>query len=180
MFVSDYLGVDSQQLYQVITSDETTDGRWIATVSQPLMKSLNLQVPYVGILKTEEFRHCPLFGINSQTATSWSYENKMYAIGSLLLHLLFNANFNSNYTGQSHFLITPKNLQLFFLLLQPLKKSGVVCVIYQEGCCVWVKQFQELNYMVMLPFEIGTYYMKAKQKQHEMLHQGKLIIIHNV
>jgi hypothetical protein len=54
VFVSDYLGVNSQQLIQAITANETTDGGWMATVSQDLMNALNLQVAYVGILKTEE------------------------------------------------------------------------------------------------------------------------------
>jgi hypothetical protein len=60
VFVSDYLGVDSGQLLEAITLNETTDGRWIATVSQPLMESLNLQVPYVGILESEEYHRRPL------------------------------------------------------------------------------------------------------------------------
>jgi hypothetical protein len=35
VFVSDYLGLDSEQLFQAMTANETTDGGWIATVSQP-------------------------------------------------------------------------------------------------------------------------------------------------
>jgi hypothetical protein len=84
-------GVDSEQLIQAITVNETTDGGWIVTTgSQPLMESLNLQVPYVGILESEEYHWLPPFGIKSQTGTSWSYQTKLYACCSLLLHLLFN------------------------------------------------------------------------------------------
>jgi hypothetical protein len=67
VFLSNFLGVDSGQLLQVITSNETTDGGWMATVSQPLMESLNLQVSYVGLLESEEYHRLPLFGIKSQT-----------------------------------------------------------------------------------------------------------------
>lgn len=77
MFVSDYLGVNSQQLFQAIKANETTYGSWMATVSQDLMNALNLQVAYVGTLETEE-SHChPLFEIKSQTRTGWSYQNKV-------------------------------------------------------------------------------------------------------
>ena len=60
----------SEQLFQGMTANETSDVGWIATVSQPLMESLNLQVPYVGILESEEYHWLPLFGIKSHTGIS--------------------------------------------------------------------------------------------------------------
>jgi hypothetical protein len=72
VFVADYLGVDPEQLIQAISANETTDGGWIATVSQPLMNVLDLQVPYyVGILETRMLHRRPLFGIRNKSGSCW-------------------------------------------------------------------------------------------------------------
>ena len=170
VFVSDYLGVDSQQLLEAMRLDETADGGWIATVSQPLMDSLNLQSPYVGILETEECHRLPLFGIKSQTRTSWSYKTKIGACGSLLMHLLFNTRMTFKLHWTKPLLENTKELAILLPITRTFERTVLVCVIYREEGYVKVKQFQELNCKVMLPFEIGTYYTKAEQEQRDMLH----------
>jgi hypothetical protein len=60
VFVSDYLGVDPEQLLDTITVIKIPDGGWMATVSQPLMESLKLQDQYVGILESGEQHWLPL------------------------------------------------------------------------------------------------------------------------
>ncbi len=170
VFVSDYLGVDSQQLVQAITAKKTRDGGWIATVSQRLMESLNLQVPYVGILETEDVYRLPLFGIKSQTRSNWSYVSRLSATGSLLLHLLFNTRMTFKLHWTKPLLENTKELAILLPITRTFERTVLVCVIYREEGYVKVKQFQELNCKVMLPFEIGTYYTKAEQEQRDMLH----------
>ncbi len=90
VFVADYLSVDLEQLREAISVNQTTNGGYIATVSQALTDSLDFLVAYAGILETTEVRRRPLFGIKKTTASVWSYRSSEYAIGSLLIHLLFN------------------------------------------------------------------------------------------
>jgi hypothetical protein len=69
VFVVDYLSIDPSQLLQAISATETRDGGWIATVSQPCMNALDLQVPFVGILETMPLHQGLLFGIKSKTGS---------------------------------------------------------------------------------------------------------------
>jgi hypothetical protein len=130
VFVSDYLGVDSEQLFQAMTANETTYGGWIATVSQPLMEPLNLQVPYVGILETEEYHRLPLFGIKSQTGTSWSYQTKSDACYSLLLHLLYNTRMKFKLHWTKPLLENTKELAILLPITDSLERTVLVGVIY--------------------------------------------------
>ncbi len=63
-----------------------------------------------------------------------------------------------------------RELAILLPITKTCERTVLVGVIYREGCHVWMKQFQELNCKVMLPFEIGTYYTKAEQEQRDMLH----------
>ena len=134
VFVYNYLGVDSGQLLEAITLNETTDGGWIATVSQPQMESLNLQVPYVGILESEAFHRRPLFGIKSQTKTTWSYQTQIYAHLSLLLHLLFNTRMKFKLDWSKPLLENTKELAFLFPFpLQILRQFWCALFIVMRG-----------------------------------------------
>jgi hypothetical protein len=63
-----------------------------------------------------------------------------------------------------------KELAILLPITKTFERTGLVGVIYQEGCHVWMKQFQELNCMVIMPFKIGTYNTQTEQEQHDMLH----------
>jgi hypothetical protein len=126
------------------------------------MESLNLQVPYVGILESEEYHWRPLFGIKSQTKTTWSYQTQIYAHLSLLLHLLFNTRMKFKLDWSKPLLENTKELAILLPMTQTMERTVLVGDIYRDRDHVWMKQFQELNCKVMLPFEIGTYYTKTE------------------
>jgi hypothetical protein len=170
VFVADYLSVDPDHLRQAISVDENQDGGWIATVSQCLMNGLDLQVPYVGILETTTLHHRPLFGIKNKTQLGWSYENEEYAIGSLLLHILFNTRMEFQRHWTKPLLENTKELVFLLPFSQYFSITVLVCAIYRDDGFVWVKQFQETNCMVMLPFKIADYYTMEEQVQRDMLH----------
>jgi hypothetical protein len=161
LFVSDYLGVNSQQLFQAIKANETTYGSWMATVSQDLMNALNLQVAYVGTLETEE-SHChPLLKSRARQELVGPTRTKYAIVGSLVLQLLFNTKLE--------FKLYWTRLQLFILSRKPLKE--LFWLVYLSG---WVLYLGEaipgINCMMMLPFDIGSYHSKAEMEQQEMLH----------
>jgi hypothetical protein len=128
VFVSDYLG--SEQLFQATTANETADGGWIATVSQPLMESLNLQVPYVGMLESEEYHRLPLFGIKSKTGISWSYQTKSDFCCSLLLHLLYNTRIKFILHWTKPLLENTKELAILLPITGTLERTVLVGVFY--------------------------------------------------
>jgi hypothetical protein len=133
------------------------------------MESLNLQVPYVGILEPEEYHWLPLFGIKSHTGTSWLYWTQLDAFCLLLLHLLYNTRMRFKLHWTKQLLENTKELAILLPITCTLERTVLSGIIYREGCHVWMKQFQESNCMVMLPFEIGTYYRKDEQEQRDML-----------
>jgi hypothetical protein len=102
--------------------------------------------------------------------TSWSYQTKMYAYFLLLLHSLFKTRMKFKLHWAKPLIENTKELAILLPITQTLQRTVLVGVIYREGCHVWMKQFQELNGKVMLPFKIGTYYKKTEQEQRDMLH----------
>ena len=170
VFVADFLQVDPNDLQRAIKLRRTTDGGWIASLSAVLMNGKNLKQPYVGIREMEPRGRRPMFGIKSQTESCWSYETQGYASQSLLLHLLFNTQPVFQQHWAKPLLLNTKEIAL--ILPRSTKKWAkniLVCVIYRDKGHVWVKQFQELDCMVGLPFQIGNYYTKAQQEQRGML-----------
>jgi hypothetical protein len=170
VFVADYLSVDPEQLRQAISVNETTGGGYIATVSQALINSLDFLVPYGGILETMELRRRPLFGIKNTTASGWSYRSREYAIGSLLIHLLFNTRMEFQRHWTKPLLENTKELAFLFPISPSNFKTVLVCAIYRFEGLVWTKQFHDVNCMVMRPFVIANYYTREEQVQRDMLH----------
>jgi hypothetical protein len=164
VFVADYLEVDPEQLSKAIAICKTNGGGWIATVSDILMNGLQLQVlPYVGITEMKTTEQRPMLGIKSQTRTCWSYQTKGYAGNALLLHLVFNTKLEFKQHWAKPLLQNTEEIALLLPCSLAWEMSILVCFIYQHDGYVWVKQFQELDCMVGLPFKIGNYYTKAQQ-----------------
>jgi hypothetical protein len=170
VFVADYLSVDPEQLRKAISVNQTTNGGYIATVSQALTDSLDFQVPYVGILETTEVRRRPLFGIMKTSASVWSYQSSEYAIGSLLIHLLFNTRMEFQRHWTKPLLENTKELAFLFPIAPSNFKTILVCALYRDEGYVWAKQFHEVNCRVMRPFVIANYYTREEQVQRDMLH----------
>jgi hypothetical protein len=171
IFVSDYLSVDPDQLHEAISVNETTNGDgYIVTVNQALINSLDLQVPYVGILETLELRRHPLFGIKNMTGSDWPYRSIEYAVGSLLLHLLFNTRMEFQRHRTKPLLENTKELAFLFPITPSNVKTVLVCAIYRYEGYVWAKKFHDVNCLVMHPFVIANYYTREEQVQRDMLH----------
>jgi hypothetical protein len=98
------------------------------------MNCLNLQVPYVGILETMALRQRPLFGIKNMTGSDWSYGSKEHAIGSLLLHILFNTRMEFQRHWTKPLLENTKELAFLFPIpLQILRLFWCALFIVMRG-----------------------------------------------
>jgi hypothetical protein len=141
------------------------------TANQALINCLDFQVPYVGILETMVLRQRPLFGIKNMPGSDWSYQSKEYAVGSPLLHILFNTRmeFQRHWTTKP-LLENTKELAFLFPISPSDFKTVLVCTIYRDEGYVWAKQFHDVNCMVMRPFVIANYYTREEQVQRDMLH----------
>jgi hypothetical protein len=134
------------------------------------MNCLDLQVPFVGILETMALRQRPLFGIKNMIGSDWRYRSKEHAIGSLLLHILFNTRMELQRHWTKPLLENTKELTFLFPISPSNFKTILVCAIYRDEGYVWAKQFHDVNCMVMRLFVIANYYTREEQVQRDMLH----------